>query len=49
MNHLEKQFRQAADEATNLPRRPDNDSLLRLYALYKQATLPGAAPALLIR
>lgn len=29
-------FEQAAKDVQDLPRRPDNDTLLRLYALYKQ-------------
>jgi acyl-CoA-binding protein len=35
---IQSQFETAAAEAKNLPRRPDNDTLLQLYALYKQAT-----------
>lgn len=31
-------FRRAAEDAEQLPARPDNDTLLKLYALYKQAT-----------
>lgn len=31
-------FRQAAEDVKRLPERPDNDTLLKLYALYKQAT-----------
>jgi acyl-CoA-binding protein len=31
-------FQQAALDVQNLPERPDNPTLLRLYALYKQAT-----------
>ncbi len=38
MEDLKKQFEKAADEAKKLPKRPDNDSMLKLYALYKQAT-----------
>ena len=29
-------FKSAADRATKLPKRPPNDILLQLYALYKQ-------------
>ena len=29
----------AAQEVQTLPKRPDNDTLLQLYALYKQATV----------
>lgn len=38
MNQLEEEFRQAAEDVQQLPRRPDNETLLKLYALYKQAT-----------
>lgn len=31
-------FEQAARDVQDLPRRPDNATLLELYALYKQAT-----------
>ena len=33
---LKQQFEQAAKDVQNLPERPENDTLLRLYALYKQ-------------
>lgn len=36
------EFRQAAHDALHLPKRPDNDTLLKLYALYKQGTLGDA-------
>jgi diazepam-binding inhibitor (GABA receptor modulating acyl-CoA-binding protein) len=39
MSDLRAQFEAAAQAAQNLARRPDNDTLLRIYALYKQATL----------
>jgi diazepam-binding inhibitor (GABA receptor modulator, acyl-CoA-binding protein) len=35
---LKDQFEAAAAAAKNLPTRPDNQTLLQLYALYKQAT-----------
>lgn len=38
MSDLETRFREAADQAQNLPERPDNDTLLKLYALYKQGS-----------
>jgi acyl-CoA-binding protein len=38
MADLKAQFETAAQEAQQLPSRPDNDTLLKLYALYKQAT-----------
>jgi acyl-CoA-binding protein len=31
-------FEKAVAESKNLPERPDNQTLLKLYALYKQAT-----------
>ncbi len=34
----ETRFEQAARRVQDLPERPDNDTLLRLYALYKQGT-----------
>lgn len=38
MSDLRSQFEEAAAAAKSLPKRPDNETLLRLYALYKQAT-----------
>jgi len=38
MADLETRFATAADDAQSLDERPDNSTLLRLYALYKQAT-----------
>jgi acyl-CoA-binding protein len=35
---LKKAFTAAADGVKTLPKRPRNDQLLELYALYKQAT-----------
>ena len=47
---LEDDFKDAANRATRLPKRPPNDILLQLYALYKQGlegdvsgTRPGFA------
>jgi acyl-CoA-binding protein len=37
-SELDADFRQAAEDVKRLPARPDNDTLLKLYALYKQAT-----------
>ena len=34
----EEEFRAAAEDVTRLPSDPGNDTKLRLYALYKQAT-----------
>jgi diazepam-binding inhibitor (GABA receptor modulator, acyl-CoA-binding protein) len=36
MNDLQREFEQAAADIKQLHERPDNDTLLRLYALYKQ-------------
>lgn len=38
MNDLRREFDQAAGDVQHLARRPDNDTLLKLYALYKQGT-----------
>ena len=39
MSDLQARFETAAQEAKQLPERPDDDTLLKLYALYKQATM----------
>lgn len=36
MNDLDVRFAQAQAEAKQLPERPDNDTMLKLYSLYKQ-------------
>ena len=38
MSDLETKFAQAVAESKTLPERPDNMTLLRIYALYKQAS-----------
>lgn len=38
MSDLETRFKQAADDVQNLDERPDNDTMLKLYALFKQAS-----------
>jgi len=38
MSDLQTRFAQAQREVTGLAERPDNNTMLRLYALYKQAT-----------
>lgn len=38
MSDLDTRFKQAADDVQNLNERPDNDTLLKLYALYKQGS-----------
>ena len=35
---LKEQFEQAVANSKNLPEKPDNDTLLQLYSLYKQST-----------
>jgi diazepam-binding inhibitor (GABA receptor modulating acyl-CoA-binding protein) len=35
---LEERFQKAAEEVKNFTKRPNNDELLQLYGLYKQAT-----------
>jgi acyl-CoA-binding protein len=41
---LEKQFEKAEVDVLNLSRRPNNETLLRLYGYHKQA-MKGDAPA----
>ncbi|HWU52706.1 acyl-CoA-binding protein [Tahibacter caeni] len=38
MSDLTSKFEEAAKKAMSLPERPDNDTLLKLYALYKQGS-----------
>ncbi|MDE2155530.1 MAG: acyl-CoA-binding protein [Xanthomonadaceae bacterium] len=38
MTDLRHEFEQAARDIQRLDRRPDNDTLLKLYALYKQGS-----------
>jgi len=38
MADLKKQFEQAVADSKNLPEKPDNQTLLQIYALYKQAS-----------
>jgi acyl-CoA-binding protein len=38
MSDLAARFQAAAEASKTLPRRPDNETLLKLYALFKQAT-----------
>ena len=47
MSDLQAQFEKAAEEVMELPKRPDDKTLLKLYGLYKQATegnLKGKRP-----
>ena len=50
MSDLKARFEQAAQEVQELPKRPENDALLKLYALYKQGTsgdVSGSRPGIL--
>jgi acyl-CoA-binding protein len=38
MSDLKDQFQKAAQEVMGLAERPDNDTMLRLYGLYKQGS-----------
>ena len=38
MSDLQKQFEAAAADSKKLDERPDNDTLLKIYALYKQGS-----------
>ena len=38
MSDLKSRFEQAVAESKNLPARPDNQTLLKIYALFKQAS-----------
>ena len=40
---LEEQFAQAQLDSKNLPERPDNMTLLKIYALFKQASAGDAS------
>lgn len=39
MSDLKARFEQAVTESKQLPEKPDNMTLLKIYALYKQATV----------
>ncbi len=43
MSELRERFEQAAQQVQGLPRRPDNNTLLKLYAYYKQANAGDAS------
>lgn len=50
MSDMKARFEQAAQQVQQLPKRPENDMLLKLYALYKQGTagdVSGARPGIL--
>jgi diazepam-binding inhibitor (GABA receptor modulator, acyl-CoA-binding protein) len=42
MPALKSKFEQAVSDSKKLPTRPDNQTLLQIYALYKQATTGDA-------
>ncbi len=49
MSDLNAKFETAVQEVQQLPKRPDNDTLLKIYALFKQATegdVTGKRPGL---
>ena len=49
MATLKEQFEQASLDIKTLQERPDNDTMLRLYALYKQGSdgdVSGPAPGM---
>jgi acyl-CoA-binding protein len=49
MSDLKSKFEAAAEAVKQLPEKPDNDMLLRLYAAFKQATegdVSGPQPSL---
>ena len=50
MSDLKQRFEQAARDVQKLPSRPDNDTLLQLYSLYKQGQqgdVTGKRPGML--
>ena len=50
MSDLKTRFEAAREDSLKLPRRPDNDTLLALYSLFKQASVgdvQGKRPGML--
>ncbi len=43
MSDLKSQFETAVGDSKNLPERPDNQTMLKMYGLYKQATRGDAS------
>ena len=39
MKSIDEKFKQAVENVKDLPKRPDNETLLQLYGLYKQVTI----------
>jgi len=49
MTEINSRFEQASVAAKSLPQRPDNDTMLQLYALYKQGSsgdVSGSKPGM---
>ena len=49
MTEINSRFEQASKAAKSLPQRPDNDTMLKLYALYKQGSsgdVSGSKPGM---
>ena len=49
MTEINSRFEQASIAAKSLPERPDNDTMLQLYALYKQGSsgdVSGSKPGM---
>ena len=49
MTEINSRFEQASTAAKSLPERPDNDTMLQLYALYKQGSsgdVSGSKPGM---
>ena len=49
MTEINSRFEQASVAAKSLPERPDNDTMLKLYALYKQGSsgdVSGSKPGM---
>ena len=38
MKSIDEKFKQAVENVKDLPKRPNNETLLQLYGLYKQVT-----------
>ena len=43
MSNIQSQFESAVKASTNLAKKPDNATLLKIYSLYKQATTGDVA------
>ena len=50
MAELDERFTKASEEVKELPERPDNETLLKLYSLFKQGTkgdISGPVPGIM--